>query len=154
MILVSDDDSFKDSLNSEDKLGERVEITTIIIKKKDGDIIKDYFRQNPNNDVSMSVKFNSIIEGDKFDFQLFLRSDDIKALNFFREFRVYYEKLSIFIVVYYKRGRLILFLITNTTSACFAILTILLTKHLRTHVLNLLISVDIQIKVSLIIKKN
>merc|ERR1712151_461838 len=56
MILVSNDETFKWFDNVDDKLGERVDIPTVIIKKSTGELLKDYIKKNPNAKVTMSAK--------------------------------------------------------------------------------------------------
>jgi len=94
MILVSNDESFKIYDNVDDKLGEKVDIPTVIIKKSTGDILKDYIKKNKQSKITLSVKFSGVKVGEKFSFELYLRSDDIKALHFFKEFEQYYRLLK------------------------------------------------------------
>ncbi len=95
MLLVSDDESFHDELNVDDKLGERIDIPTIIITKGNGHSIKRYIENNPLSKVIVSVKFVSLKEGENTTVELYMRSDDPKALHFFKEFQSYYDLLSI-----------------------------------------------------------
>jgi hypothetical protein len=93
MLLISSDHSFQGNNNIDDQRGARVTIPTIIIKKEDGDMILDYIKKNEFTKITMSIKFKNILgQGDVF-FQIYLRSDEPKALHFFKEFRPYYEKL-------------------------------------------------------------
>lgn len=94
MILVSDDETYKPLENVDDKLGERVDIPTVIIKKSTGDILKDYIKKNSQSKVTISVKFTGVKAGENLVFELFLRSDDVKALHFFKEFEQYYKSLK------------------------------------------------------------
>jgi hypothetical protein len=95
MIIVSDDETFHDEMNVDDKLGERIDIPTIIITKSNGDTIKKYIEKNPEAKVTVSVKFVTIKEDENINLELYMRSDDAKALHFFKEFENYYELLSI-----------------------------------------------------------
>ncbi len=94
MILVSDKNKLHEEMNVDDKFGSRIDIPTIIIKKDDGEIIKKYMRENHNNKITLSVKFTSFREKGNVDIDLYMRSDDIKSLHFFKEFRTYFEKLG------------------------------------------------------------
>lgn len=96
MILVSDDKSFKNYKNVDDKIGDRVDIATVIIRKDEGNEIKDYIQNHPYEKVVMSIKFNANRNTDSLNLELFMRSDDLKSLNFFKEFNQYYQKLSKF----------------------------------------------------------
>lgn len=94
MILVSNDETYKYLENVDDKLGERVDIPTVIIKKSTGDLLKDYLKKNQNSKVTMSAKFTGKKEGEKLLFEYYLRSDDVKAIHFFREFEQYLNLLD------------------------------------------------------------
>jgi FlaA1/EpsC-like NDP-sugar epimerase len=94
MILVSNDESYKYFDNVDDKLGERVDIPTVIIKKSTGDLLKDYIKKNPNTKLTISAKFTGKKEGEKLLFEYFLRSDDVKAIHFFKEFEQYFNLLK------------------------------------------------------------
>jgi hypothetical protein len=94
MLLVSNDETFHHEMNVDDKLGERIDIPTVILKKSDGETIKRYISNNPHQKVMMSVKFVSVKEGGNVQIDLYMRSDDVKSLHFFKEFRSYYEILS------------------------------------------------------------
>jgi predicted DNA binding protein len=93
MLLVSDDETFHHDMNIDDQLGERIDIPTVILKKSDGQAIIDYLKKNELTKVTMSIKFVSVSENGKIVLKLFMRSDDVKALEFFKEFRGYYEKM-------------------------------------------------------------
>jgi hypothetical protein len=93
MVLISDNESFHDEFNVDDKLGERIDIPTIVILKKDGGSIVKYIKENPLNKVIMSIKFVAVQESGKIEMKLFMRSDDVKALHFFKEFRQFYTEL-------------------------------------------------------------
>lgn len=94
MILVSNDETFKYFDNVDDKLGERVDIPTVIVKKSTGDVLKDYIKKNNQAKVTISVKFSGVKQGENLLFEFFLRSDDVKALHFFKEFQPYYDLLK------------------------------------------------------------
>lgn len=94
MILVSNDESYKYFENVDDKLGERVDIPTVIVKNSVGRILKEYIINNKQTKITMSVKFTGVKEGENLAFDFFLRSDDIKALHFFKEFHNYYKLLK------------------------------------------------------------
>ena len=94
MILVSNDETFKYFDNVDDKLGERVDIPTIIVNKSTGDLLKDYIKKNKESKITMSVKFTGVKDGENLLFEFFLRSDDVKALHFFKEFEHFYKILK------------------------------------------------------------
>lgn len=94
MILVSNDETFKYFDNIDDKLGERVDIPTVIIKKSTGDLLKDYLKKNPQARLTISAKFTGKKEGEKLLFEYYLRSDDVKAIHFFKEFEQYFKILK------------------------------------------------------------
>lgn len=94
MILVSNDETYKYYENVDDKLGERVDIPTVIVKNSVGKILKDFILKNKQTKITMSVKFTGVKEGENLAFDFFLRSDDIKALHFFKEFQQYYKLLK------------------------------------------------------------
>jgi len=94
MILVSDDETYKYFDNVDNKLGERVDIPTVIVKKSTGDLLKDYITKNKRSKVTMSIKFSGAKDGENLVFEFFFRSDDVKALHFFKEFEQYYKLLK------------------------------------------------------------
>jgi hypothetical protein len=96
MLLVSDKNILHEELNVDDKYGSRIDIPTVIIKKDDGDIMKRFIRENPNTQILLSVRFETFKEKGNVNIDLYMRSDDIKSLHFFKEFRGYYEKMSIY----------------------------------------------------------
>jgi hypothetical protein len=93
MVLISDSQSFHQEMNIDDKLGEKIDIPTIIITNKVGGAITRYMAASELNKVTMSIKFVGIRETRKVNIKLFMRSDDLEALHFFKEFRQYYEEL-------------------------------------------------------------
>jgi hypothetical protein len=95
VVLISDSENFHHEENKDDKLGERIDIPTVIIRKSDGETITDYMKKNTIRKVTMSVKFVSVVEeGQRIEVKLFMRADDPKALHFFKEFKQYYLPLS------------------------------------------------------------
>ena len=63
MLLVSDDQTFKNYLNYDDVFGKVENLPTVIIRKSDGDIIKDFIRMNKDlyDSIHMLIGFNSVI---------------------------------------------------------------------------------------------
>jgi hypothetical protein len=94
MLLVSSDRTFQESKNVDDQLGSRVDIPTVIIKKDEGDEIRQYMSLNQGEKVVMSIKFSGAKNNDNLTIELFMRSDNLKSLHFFKEFRQYYNKLG------------------------------------------------------------
>jgi hypothetical protein len=94
MLLVSDDRSFKEHKNRDDVLGNRVTIPTVILKKDEGDEIKRFIDNNMSEHVVMSIKFSGVKNGEMLTIDLFMKSDNVKSLHFFKEFEQYYKKLS------------------------------------------------------------
>lgn len=94
MLLVSDDRSFKEHRNRDDVLGNRITIPTVILKKDEGEAIKNYIDNNKNEKVVMSIKFSGVNNGGILTIDLFMKSDNVKSLHFFKEFEQYYKKLS------------------------------------------------------------
>jgi hypothetical protein len=94
MLLVSSDRTFQERKNIDDQLGSRVDIPTVIIRKDEGDEIRTYMSLNASEKVVMSIKFSGMKSSDSLTIELFMRSDNLKSLHFFKEFRQYYDKLS------------------------------------------------------------
>lgn len=101
MLLVSSDRTFQESKNVDDQLGNRVDIPTVIIKKDEGDEIRQYMSMNQGDKVVMSIKFSGAKNNDNLNIELFMRSDNLKSLHFFKEFRQYYDKLGKFLFLKY-----------------------------------------------------
>ena len=94
MLLVSDNENFNYESNVDDQLGDRIDIPTVIIKKNEGDEIRKHLTTNPSEKVVMSVKFMASKSDGPLKIELFMKSDDMKSLHFFKEFKQYYDKLS------------------------------------------------------------
>ena len=94
MLLISDNDYFNHESNVDDQLGDRIDIPTIILKKNEGGEIRKYLSENPSQKVVMSIKFTASKNDGPLKIELFMKSDDMKALHFFKEFKQYYDKLS------------------------------------------------------------
>lgn len=93
MMLISDSNTLNDEFNIDDPLGEKVDIPTVIIPKNVGDILKKYLKENKEK-IIVSVSFIMNKDKGKIDIEMYFRSDEEKALNFFREFDYYRKKLG------------------------------------------------------------
>jgi hypothetical protein len=90
LIIISDDSTFKESFNKEDKVSTTVNLPTLIIKKEDSvKIIEEYKK---GSDVQVSITFQKVKQDKQIDFELYLRSD--KSLQFFKEFKQYFKLLE------------------------------------------------------------
>jgi hypothetical protein len=94
MLLAAKNFDKIDEKNFEDNLGYMIDIPTVIIDKTDADKIKKVLEDKKT--VLLSIKYAGVKtgEGETFLMEMFLRSDDIKSLHFFREFKYYYDTLS------------------------------------------------------------
>ena len=95
MVLASDSNILDDSFNVDDPI-ENVGIPTVIITKEAADIFREYIKLNSSSlkYIILSIKFSGVKENKALEMEMFFRSDDIKALNFFAEFEPYKEKLG------------------------------------------------------------
>ena len=95
MLIASDSNILEEEYNVDDPT-EMVSIPTIIIEKDFGDIIREYtkFKKDTNDYIVISIKFTGVKEGGFVEIELFMRSDDLKARNFFSEFNYYKEILG------------------------------------------------------------
>ena len=95
MLIASDSNILEEEYNVDDPT-EIVSIPTIIIAKDFGDIIREYTKEkkDKNEAIVISIKFSGVKEGGIVEIELFMRSDDQKARNFFTEFSYYKEKLE------------------------------------------------------------
>ena len=93
MILVAkNENGFAEDINFDDKEGKDIFIPTLIIKASDGNKIKEELKSETK--ISLSMSFKAVVEGDIIEIELFMRSDEIKALHFFKEFNQYRLKLG------------------------------------------------------------
>jgi len=62
MLLVSIDETFEDINNYDDFMGKVEDIPTAVIRKSDGDIIKDFIKMQPDKYklIHMVMKFKSV----------------------------------------------------------------------------------------------
>ena len=95
MLIASDSNILEEEYNVDDPT-ESVAIPTIIIAKDFGDIIREYtkLKQDKKEYIVISMKFSGVKEGGFVELELFMRSDDTKARDFFAEFFYYKEKLG------------------------------------------------------------
>jgi hypothetical protein len=94
MLLVSDDSTYKKLYNVDDQLGDRIDIPTVILKRDEGEEIRNFLIKNTNEKVVMSIKFIGVKDNGPLSIDLFLKSDDQKSLHFFKEFEQYFNKLK------------------------------------------------------------
>ena len=95
MLIASDSNILEEEYNVDDPT-ENVAIPTIIVAKDFGDIIREYtkLKQDKKEYIVISMKFSGVKEGGYVEIELFMRSDDSKARDFFTEFTYYKEKLG------------------------------------------------------------
>ena len=95
MLIASDSNILEEEYNVDDPT-ESVSIPTIIVAKDFGDIIREYtkLKQDKKEYIVISMKFSGVKEGGYVEIELFMRSDDSKARDFFTEFSYYKEKLG------------------------------------------------------------
>ena len=99
MLIASDSNIFEQEYNIDDLI-EKPSITTVIITKDFGDIIREYtkytFNENNKEDkhIILNMKFSGVKENGKVELELFFRSDDKKVLSFFQEFYLYKKILG------------------------------------------------------------
>ena len=89
MLIASDSNILEEEYNVDDPT-EMVSIPTIIISKDFGDIIREYtkLKKDTNEYMVLSIKFSGVKEGGFVEIELFMRSDEQKARNFFSEFNI------------------------------------------------------------------
>ena len=95
MLIASDSNILEEEYNVDDPT-EIVSIPTVIVAKDFGDIIREFtkLKQDKNEQIVISMKFSGVKEGGFVELELFMRSDDVKARDFFTEFSYYKEKLG------------------------------------------------------------
>ena len=94
MIVASRLNSYLEDQNYDDQEGRLVTIPTKIISKTSGNILFDWFENNNAATVLVSMNFNDMDLGDRIEFKMFFRSDQIKALHFFKEFEHFHKELG------------------------------------------------------------
>ena len=94
MLIIDDDNDLEnnDKYNILDLRGNSIKIPALIIPRNYGDIIKSYFySNNKENDnfepIIISVRFSAYNPEGKVEMNLFMSSDDLNAIYFFKEFR-------------------------------------------------------------------
>lgn len=95
MMLISDDNDLMEEYNSDSEFGFVPDIPTIIIPKNIGELFKETIKnqQSADHKIILSIKFNAVLDNSNLLLELFFRSDDVKALGFFKEFQPYAERL-------------------------------------------------------------
>lgn len=94
LIIISSNNDFEEQKNFDDYDSKIITIPTLIIQKDSGDTIFDYIKNDNNAKIILSISFKSVFLGGKINMQLFLRSDQVKALHFFTEFEQYFNRLG------------------------------------------------------------
>ena len=98
MLIIDDDNDLEnnDKYNILDLRGNSIKIPSIIIPRNYGDIIKSYFYSNNNNfePIIISIKFSAYNPEGKVEMNLFMSSDDLNAVYFFKEFNNYRQLLG------------------------------------------------------------
>ena len=102
MLIIDDDNDLEnnDKYNILDLRGNSIKIPTLIIPRDYGDKIKNYFYSNQMNTkeflepVIINVKFSAYNPEGNVEMNLFMSSDDLNAIYFFKEFKRYKEYLK------------------------------------------------------------
>ena len=102
MLIIDDDNDLEnnDKYNILDLRGNSIKIPTIIIPRNYGDILKNHFYSNKNKDINniepiiITVKFSAYNPEGKVEMNLFMSSDDLNAIYFFKEFEHYKKQLG------------------------------------------------------------
>ena len=102
MLIIDDDNDLEnnDKYNILDLRGNSIKIPTLIIPRNYGDIIKNYFYTNIKKGLNhfepiiLSVKFSAYNPEGKVEMNLFMSSDDLNAIYFFKEFNYYKNQLG------------------------------------------------------------
>jgi hypothetical protein len=93
MLLAYDSNEIDDDYNVDDIIGERVEIPTVIINKDFAQAIKEHIRNNDES-VVLAIKFSGVKKKGEVNVDLYYRSDDIRTLNFFKEFESFKDLIK------------------------------------------------------------
>ena len=101
MMIVDDDNNLNnnDKYNILDLRGNSIKIPAIVIPRNYGDIIKDFIREQKINKtekledtidpIIVSIKFSAYNPDGTIEMNLFMSSDDLNAIYFFKEFDKY-----------------------------------------------------------------
>jgi hypothetical protein len=75
MLLAFDSNNINEEYNVDDLIGEKVEIPTMIIGKDFANLIKEYYRENEDNDfyenITISIKFSGVKKDGNVKLDLF-----------------------------------------------------------------------------------
>ena len=104
MLIIDDDNDLEnnDKYNILDLRGNAIKIPTLIIPRNYGDILKNHFYNLNNNNkvegkldpIIISVRFSAYNLEGKVEMNLFMSSDDLNAIYFFKEFNDYRKHLG------------------------------------------------------------
>jgi hypothetical protein len=94
MLLAYDSNEIDDDYNVDDIIGERVEIPTVIINKDFAQAIKDFIYNNRDEGITLAIKFSGVKNKGEVNVDLYYRSDDIRTLNFFKEFESFKDLIK------------------------------------------------------------
>ena len=97
MVIVDDDDNLdnNDKYNILDLRGNSIKIPALIIPRNFGDVLKNYIYEQKNSKnpdpLIASIKFSAYNPDGTIEMNLFMSSDDLNAIFFFKEFEKYKE---------------------------------------------------------------
>ena len=106
MLIVDDDNDLdnNDKYNILDLRGNSIQIPSLIIPRNYGDIIKNYIRAQKikresqkgsmPEPIIISVRFSAYNPDGTVEMDLFMSSDDVNAIHFFKEFENYKDLLG------------------------------------------------------------
>ena len=106
MLIVDDDNDLdnNDKYNVLDLRGNSIQIPSLIIPRNYGDIIKNYIRAQKikresqkgsmPEPIIISVRFSAYNPDGTVEMDLFMSSDDVNAIHFFKEFENYKDLLG------------------------------------------------------------
>lgn len=97
VIIDNTDENIRNVIMSDDGTGSGIRIPSMLISKKDGEILKKFLTQQPEDiteKAALTAEFVMENPDNTVEWELFYTSDNDKSLDFISNFAEYYEKFS------------------------------------------------------------
>jgi hypothetical protein len=97
VIIDSSNENIRNVIVSDDGTGAGIRIPSMLISKKDGEILKEFLTKQKKEvaeKAALTAEFVMENPDNKVEWQFFYTSDNDKSLDFIRNFREYNEKFD------------------------------------------------------------
>ena len=96
VVIDNTDENIRNVIMSDDGTGSGIRIPSMLISKKDGEILKAYLTSKSSDVDKAALTAEFVMENpsNTVNWQLFYSSQNDKSMDFLKNFEEYYEKFS------------------------------------------------------------